>query len=281
MNPNQIVQRGGGIARGGLRLGERIVRSVGSEAWGVLQDARHLGRTPKPEMDDVTLARKVETEIFRGRGAPKSTVDVNVVDGVVWLRGEVKRPEQVRRLEQKARSVPEVRGVENLLHLVKTPAPTRADTPKRQQRTRSSTKRPAPRQRAGGRVSDDRTDAIVPEAEPSPAEHASEGEGRTPAPLGSTGTSAQPPVASAQPPVASDQPPAASNQPPAASDQPPAASDQPPAGSDQPPVGSAGALSEQPQAGNGSQEPGAGNGSREGQEEVPSAAAPAPGEGGI
>jgi hypothetical protein len=246
MNPNQIVQRGGGIARGGLRIGERVVRSVGSEAWGVLQEARHLGRTPKPEMDDVTLARKVETEIFRGRGAPKATVDVNVVDGVVWLRGEVKRPEQVRRLEQKARSVPEVRGVENLLHLVKTPAPTRADTPRRQQRTRSSTKRPAPRQRAAGRVSDDRTDAIVPQAEASPAEHASEGEGRTPAPLGATDTS-----------------------------------DKPRAGSDQPGVGSAGARSEQGQAGNGSQEPGAGNGSQGGQEEVPSAAAPAPVEGEI
>ncbi len=129
MNPTQIVQRGGGVARGSLRIGERVVRSVGSEAWGFLQDARHLGRKPKPGMDDVTLAHKVETEIFRGRGAPKSTVNVNVVDGVVWLRGEVKRPEQVRRLEEKARSVPEVRGVENLLHLVKTPAPTRAALP--------------------------------------------------------------------------------------------------------------------------------------------------------
>jgi hypothetical protein len=246
MNPNQIVQVGGGIARGGLRIGERVVRSLGGEAWSVLQDARRLGRAPKPEMDDVTLARKVETEIFRGRGAPKATVDVNVVDGVVWLRGEVKRPEQVRRLEQKARSVPEVRGVENLLHLVKTPAPTRADTPKRQQRTRSSTKQPAPRQRTAGRVSDDRTDAIVPQAEPSPAEHASEGVGRTPAPLGATDTSAQAL-----------------------------------AGTDQPGVASGGPGSEQRQAGNGSQGPGAGNGSREGQEEEPSAAAPAPGEGEI
>lgn len=176
MNPNQIVQRGGGIARGSLRIGERVVRSVGSEAWGIFQDARRLGRRPKPGMDDVTLARKVETEIFRERGAHKSTVNVNVVDGVVWLRGEVKRPEQVRRLEEKARSVPEVRGVENLLHLVKTPAPTRADTPKRQQRTRSSTRRPTPKRRATGRVSDDRTDAIAPQAEASPAEHAGKSE---------------------------------------------------------------------------------------------------------
>jgi len=80
----------------------------------------------------------------------------------------------------------EVRGVENLLHLVKTSAPTRADTPKRQQRTRSSTRRPAPRQRTTGRVSDDRTDALTPEAEPTPAEHARKREGRTPAPFGSS-----------------------------------------------------------------------------------------------
>ncbi|MGN6170003.1 MAG: BON domain-containing protein [Solirubrobacteraceae bacterium] len=198
MNPKQIVRRGGGIARGSLRIGERVVRSVGSGAWGMVQEARHLGRKPKPGMDDVTLARKVETEIFRGRGAPKATVDVNVVDGVVWLRGEVKRPEQVRRLEQKARSVPEVRGVENLLHVVKTPAPTRADTPKRQQRTRSSTRRPAPRRRAQGRVSDDRTDAITEQAEASPSEHAREGEGRTPAPLGAPDASDQPSAGSDQ-----------------------------------------------------------------------------------
>jgi hypothetical protein len=240
MNPNQIVRRGGGIARGSVRIGERVVRSVGSGAWGIFQDARHLGRKPKPEMDDVTLARKVETEIFRGRGAPKSTVSVNVVDGVVWLRGEVKRPEQVRRLEAKARSVPEVRGVENLLHLAKTPAPMRADTPTRQQRTRSSTRRPTPKRRAAGRVSDDRTDAITPQAEASPAEHADKGEGRTPAPLGT--------------PEASDSP----------------------QGSQQAKTGNA---SQQGPAGNDSQLGQAGNGSQQGQEEAHPAAGPVPGEG--
>ena len=191
MNANQIVQRGGGIVRGSLRIGEQVGRRVASEAWGMVQEARHLGRKPKPGMDDVTIAHKVESEIFRGRGASKASVNVNVVDGVVWLRGEVKRPDQIRRLEEKARAVPEVRDVENLLHLVKTPAPTRADTPKRQQRTRSSTKRPSPRRRTTGRVSDDRTDAIA-QAEPSPAEQASKGEGRAPAPLGASETGGQP-----------------------------------------------------------------------------------------
>lgn len=187
MNANQILQRGGGVLRRTVRISERTGRRVASEAYGLVQKARHVRQAPKPEMDDVTLARKVETEIFRDPGAPKGSVNVNVVDGVVWLRGEVKRPQQIRSLERKAQSVPEVRGVENLLHLVKAPAPTRADTPEREQRTRSSTRRPKPRVREERRVSDDRTDALTPEAEPSPVEHAKDREGRSPAPLGSSG----------------------------------------------------------------------------------------------
>jgi hypothetical protein len=150
-------------------------------------------------MDDVTLARKVETEIFRGTRTAKSNINVNVVDGVVWLRGEVRRAEQIRGLEQKALAVPEVLGVENLLHLTKTPAPTRADTPRRQQRTRSSTRRPTPR-RTHGKVSDDRTDALVANAEPLPAARAQRRQGRSAAPLGSTEPSPAPePTASTEP----------------------------------------------------------------------------------
>ena len=55
-----------------------------------------------------------------------------MVDGVVELRGEVKRPEVKKELEAQARSVPEVSDVRNLLHLPKTPAPGRADSPGKQ-----------------------------------------------------------------------------------------------------------------------------------------------------
>ncbi|MBV9165300.1 MAG: BON domain-containing protein [Solirubrobacterales bacterium] len=191
MNANKIARASGGIVGGTVRIGARLGRRAATGTWGLIEEARHLRQKRKRDMDDVTLAHKVESQIFRGRSTLKSTVNVNVVDGVVWLRGEVKRPEQIRSLEQKASSVPEVRGVENLLHLVKTPAPTRADTPRRQQRTRSSTRRPAPRRRAAGPVSEDRGEAAAPQAEPSPAEHASAGEGRTPAPLGSSGEDEQ------------------------------------------------------------------------------------------
>jgi hypothetical protein len=172
MNSKQILQLGGGIAR--------LAGRTAGATLGLFRRA-----APKPGMDDVTLARKVETEIFREADAPKGEVDVNAVDGVVWLRGEVKHPDDIRGLEERVRTIPEVRGVENLLHLPKTPAPTRADTPPRQRRTRSSTRRPTPKRRTTGRVTNDRTDAIEPAAEPSPARKATGRQGRTPAPLGS------------------------------------------------------------------------------------------------
>lgn len=92
-------------------------------------------KTPGPQasqapkdLDDVGLARKVETIIFRDAAVPKGKIDVNAANGVVWLRGEAKTPEMIKMLEREAGAIPEVKRVENLLHLPKTPAPTRTDT---------------------------------------------------------------------------------------------------------------------------------------------------------
>ena len=82
-------------------------------------------RVPK-DLDDVSLARKVETIIFRDDSVPKGDIDVNAADGVVWLRGQAKTPEMIKGLERQCAAIPEVRQVENLLHLPKTPAPTRS-----------------------------------------------------------------------------------------------------------------------------------------------------------
>jgi BON domain-containing protein len=76
-------------------------------------------------LDDVAIARKVETVIFRDDDVPKGKIDVNCANGVVWLRGEAKTPEMINLLQREAEGVPEVLRVENLLHLPKTPAPGR------------------------------------------------------------------------------------------------------------------------------------------------------------
>ena len=133
----------------------------------------------------MAIARKVESIIFRDRKVAKGKVDVNVADGVVWLRGEVKTPDLVKQLEARAREIPEVNGVENLLHLPKTPAPSRTDTPPSQRRTRRTKTSPGARKVSAGRQTDE---APAPAgAERSPRTAAATGKGRAPAPLGSQG----------------------------------------------------------------------------------------------
>jgi osmotically-inducible protein OsmY len=108
------------------RQAEQVGRTVQSEAYGVKQKAQHAKEEPKPQPDDVTLARKVESEIFRGADVPKGQINVNAENGIVVLRGEVEQPELIKDLEKKTRKVQGVREVENLLHTPGTPVPTKA-----------------------------------------------------------------------------------------------------------------------------------------------------------
>jgi osmotically-inducible protein OsmY len=102
-------------------------RGAAAQAEGLKQKATHLKEEPKPQPDDVTLARKVETEIFREADVPKGQINVNAEDGVVYLRGEVEERDMIRDLEAKARSVQGVTGVENLLHVPGEEAPAKAE----------------------------------------------------------------------------------------------------------------------------------------------------------
>ena len=151
------------IATSPARAARRVSGHLANRAVGQLRELR--GGKPK-DLDDVTIARKVETEIFRTRSVDKGKIDVNVVDGVVYLRGIAKNPAQVKAVEAKTRAIPEVVDVENLLHLAKTPAPTRA--------RRSKTAPGAPRT-TGGRVNADTT---VKTAGDTPADLAAKRQGR-------------------------------------------------------------------------------------------------------
>jgi osmotically-inducible protein OsmY len=112
--------------RSRVRQGERIGRTASAEAEGLVQKAKHLQEEPKPQPDDVTLTRKVETEIFRDAEVPKGQINVNAENGKVYLRGEVGKPELIKDLEKRARKVQGVQDVENLLHLPGSEAPTKS-----------------------------------------------------------------------------------------------------------------------------------------------------------
>jgi osmotically-inducible protein OsmY len=113
-----------------LRSGrEEAVRKadyVAGVAKGAATGAVTSGGEARPAdgLDDVSLARKVETEIFRPDDAPKGQVSVNVEEGVVYLRGQLDQPEMIDRLVEEAKKVDGVRAVKNLLHMPGTPAPT-------------------------------------------------------------------------------------------------------------------------------------------------------------
>lgn len=200
-----LFETGIGIVKGAVRQAGRVGGAVIGRATGPSGDqeqreerrdspgpggglgAQHSPR-PKSGMDDTTLARKVETEVFRGTRGLKSKVDVNVVHGVVELRGQVKHPDEVKKLEAQAQAIPEVRGVENFLHLPKTPSPTRTDSPSSQRKTQRSTKRSTTtsKPRSGHKKTTAEPERIkrAEQSEPAPDELASRREGRQPAPLG-------------------------------------------------------------------------------------------------
>jgi osmotically-inducible protein OsmY len=119
--------------RNGRRIGAGALLGAGAALLARQLDAvrrirvlalrlRHRRETPK-RYDDTTLARKVETELFRPEDAPKGQVDVSAARGVVTLRGEVGSGELIAELVERTRKVQGVQGVESLLHTPDTPAP--------------------------------------------------------------------------------------------------------------------------------------------------------------
>jgi osmotically-inducible protein OsmY len=105
------------------RHGRRLARAVVSETHGLKQKAAHRREQAKPQPDDVTLARKVETEIFRDAEVPKGKINVNAENGKIVLRGEADSSEMIDELVARARNVQGVQDVENLLHTPGEPAP--------------------------------------------------------------------------------------------------------------------------------------------------------------
>jgi osmotically-inducible protein OsmY len=111
-------------ARKGKRDAFRQADYVAGKAKGAAVGAVPSVPGKSEEPDDVTLAHKVETEIFRDADAPKGDVSIDVQKGVVNLRGTVADEQWIARLAEQAEQVDGVKGVNNLLHRPGTPAPS-------------------------------------------------------------------------------------------------------------------------------------------------------------
>lgn len=108
--------------RRGSREAGKQARYMAHKAEGVAAEATPPGRDSS-ELNDPALEAKVETELFRPADAPKGSVNVNVQDGVVFLRGEVPSGERAEELARRAGRIDGVKRVESLLHPPGEPAP--------------------------------------------------------------------------------------------------------------------------------------------------------------
>ena len=107
------------------RRARRVERQAHYEAGkvvGLAHTITHRQQSP-PEIDDVGLVRKVESELFRDRTLPKGQISINADRGIVVLRGQIEDVQQIERIEREVRKVAGVHDVENLLHPPSVPAP--------------------------------------------------------------------------------------------------------------------------------------------------------------
>lgn len=186
----------------------RLALTIGGRVAGLARGRLGGG----PAIDDDTIQRHVEADLFGSRKVARSKVQVEVNDGVVWIRGEVKSDAVVAEAESRAAAIDGVQRVENLLRVARTAsrarpkARTSQRTQKRPAPKRSSRPKPAAAEAPAPDVEPAKPATPPPaaqeerevtrrfnaertpdEAEPSPSELAETGQGRQPAPLGTTG----------------------------------------------------------------------------------------------
>ena len=169
MNPNQLLQKGLGIASGVAGQAQRLV----GPAQGIVNRVKPGG---KKELPDVATTRKVESIVFRDARFPKDQISVNTADGVVYLRGTLKQAAAIKALEAAVRAIPEVKDVENLVTQPKTASKQPTG------RFKKTGEKPVRR----GKITADRTDDIA-KGEDKPKTKAAKREGRSAAPLGAKG----------------------------------------------------------------------------------------------
>lgn len=104
------------------RTAQRTATVAADKATGVKARIRSQ---VDPNVDDLTLLDRVESEVFGDPSIPKGKINVMVVDGKAVLRGQVEEP-QIGAIEAAVRKVVGVKEVENLLHPAGTAAPNKA-----------------------------------------------------------------------------------------------------------------------------------------------------------
>lgn len=116
-------QFGATLSRG-KREFARAARQLQGRAQGAVVQLQAAG-APARE-DDLTLLSRVESVLHAVPGFPRSTVEAEVVDSRLILRGEVDSADQAREIVQAASQVRNIAAVESLLQVRGEQAPNKA-----------------------------------------------------------------------------------------------------------------------------------------------------------
>lgn len=112
-------QRTGRLLRRTFRALDKTGRKLGGDISGKRQALLH-GHDAHEQLDDATLAHKVESVLFRDPHVPKGRININAEHGVVVLRGEVEQPNDLHNIERTVKDIAGVHEVRSLLHLAST-----------------------------------------------------------------------------------------------------------------------------------------------------------------
>lgn len=113
-----------GATRRMRREAETSARYAEGKIEGAKATAAGAGRTTPA--DDGVITNEVKAALA-ALDFPTTDVNIEVVDGVVTLRGQVRTPEQVTAVEAEVAKVAGVKEVKRHLHLPETVAPNKAD----------------------------------------------------------------------------------------------------------------------------------------------------------
>jgi osmotically-inducible protein OsmY len=80
---------------------------------------------PQERPDDQTLADRIHSTVFGEPDVPDDRLTLEVVDGIVTLRGELDSQEEIDDIAGRIAAVPDVREVDVLVHLPGEPAPNK------------------------------------------------------------------------------------------------------------------------------------------------------------
>lgn len=71
---------------------------------------------------DQAVTSRVESALFSNGSVPKDQININTVDGVVYVRGTIGTKEQIDEIERRVKGI---EGVDAVINLLRLPAPAK------------------------------------------------------------------------------------------------------------------------------------------------------------